>query len=91
MCKGLLPELILNIKIAKMLCRELKSKSQTYQMNFLAMQRLRIGSTGLKVNTKVRKIYLTKISGFFDVSVCVSVISAKYAKYDGHRAFFVFC
>ena len=72
-CKGLLSELILNIKISKMLCREVKSKSQTYQMNFLAMRRLGTGSTGLKENTKVRKIYLTKTSSFFDVSVCVSV------------------
>lgn len=90
MCKGLLSELILNIKIAKMLCREVKSKSQTNQMNFLAMPRLRTGSTGLKENTKVRKIYLAKMSGFFDVSDCVSVISAKYAEYaeyDGHSIF----
>ena len=90
MCKGLLSELILNGKIAKMLCKEVKSKSQTYRVNSLAMKRLRKGSTGLKENTKISKIYLTKTSSFSDVSVFLSVRLAKSAKYDGQMAFLFF-
>ena len=63
-CVGLVVKINVKSQNSKNVLQRDEIKITDIPSELLAMKRLRTGSTGLKKNTKVRKIYLTKKVAF---------------------------